>query len=263
MKNFQKRILGVGLACTSLIGMAFIQLPANSRAVLAYLNLGDNTSESGPKKVRIIGPEKEVGEKASPTKTTLKGRVQTISNEVIGLMTNVDGQTVQLIWNSPEHHVSKKFIIQRSRDLERFYDIADIKPTKNDGLHSFVDEAPASGFVNYYRVIEFDADRNMHVYSPAAAEVNALNGELLGVTLHSSEEGEMVRVRMDNIKESDVLLSTISGLGVSCDAIQKNTNEVILLPSYPLSPGEYIVKVRDRIEERRFKVLVKKAEKMF
>jgi hypothetical protein len=103
----------------------------------------------------------------------------------------------------------------------------------------------------------------MYVYSPMAVEVTAINGEAFGVTLHTSEEGEMIRVKMENIKENDILLSTTSGMGVPCDAVQKSKNEVILLPTYALSPGEYIVKIRDVKDEKRFKVQFKKSDKMF
>jgi hypothetical protein len=73
----------------------------------------------------------------------------------------------------------------------------------------------------------------------------------------------MIRVKMENIKENDILLSTTSGMGVPCDAVQKSKNEVILLPTYALSPGEYIVKIRDVKDEKRFKVQLKKSDKMF
>ena len=126
-----------------------------------------------------------------------------------------------------------------------------------------MDKTPAGGFTNHYRIIEFDSERNMHVYSPMAVEVSALNGEAFGVTLHTSEEGEMIRIKMENIRENDVLLSTISGMGVPCDAVQKSKNEVILLPTYALSPGEYLVKIRDVKDEKRFKVQLKKSDKMF
>lgn len=37
-----------------------------------------------------------------------------------------------------------------------------------------MDESPSGGFTNHYRVIEFDSDRNMHVYLPMVMEVSAV-----------------------------------------------------------------------------------------
>ena len=199
----------------------------------------------------------------SSAKSTLRGPVKATSNISIGLTISTTEQIVQLNWITPTGHNSRKFIVQRSRDLEKFYDIGEVKRSDDERINSFIDENPAGGFTNHYRIIEFDSDRNMHVYSPMGVQVSAISGESFGVTLHTSEEGEMIRVKMENVKEADVLLNTISGMGVPCDAIQKNQNEVILLPTYPLSPGEYIVKVRDVKDEKRFKVQFKKIDKMF
>ena len=264
MKNLQKRILGVGIACTSLAGMAFITLPKQPTGILSSLSLARAKSELSfiESVTSTAGPEKNFSDN-STAKSTLKGPVKATSNISIGLTISTTEQTVQLNWITPAGHNSRKFIVQRSKDLEKFYDIAELKHVEKEGINTFTDENPTGGFINHYRIIEFDSERNMHVYSPMGVQVSAINGETFGVTLHTSEEGEMIRVKMDNVKESDVLLNTISGMGVPCDAVQKNPNEVILLPTYPLSPGEYIVKIRDVKDEKRFKVFFKRADKMF
>ena len=263
MKNLHKRILGVGIACSSLVGMAFATLPKQPTGILSTLNLAKAKSELGfIETITATGPEKEIKDNSS-AKSTLRGPVKTISNISIGLTISTTEQTVQLNWITPQGHNSRKFIVQRSKDLEKFYDMGELKNVGNDGINTFTDENPAGGFTNHYRIIEFDAERNMHVYAPMGVQVNAISGESFGVTLHTSEEGEMIRVKMENVKEADVLLNTISGMGVPCDAVQKNANEVILLPTYPLAPGEYIVKVRDVKDEKRFKVQFKKSDKIF
>ena len=262
MKNLHKHILGLGITCTSLAAMAFVTLPKQPTGILTSLNLASAKSELEFLDSFTKEPEKKTSDN-STLKSTLKGRVQTTSNLTIGLTAVAAEQNVQLMWMTPKGHNSRKFIIQRSKDSEKFYDVAEVKPTQNHELNTFTDESPAGGFTNHYRIIEFDSERNMHVYSPMAVEVSAVSGEAFGVTLHTSEEGEMIRVKMENVKENDVLLSTVSGMGVPCDAVQKNKNEVILLPTYPLSAGEYIVKIRDIKDEKRFKVQFKKSDKMF
>ena len=37
-----------------------------------------------------------------------------------------------------------------------------------------MDASPSGGFINHYQIIEFDSDRNMHVYSPMVMEVSAV-----------------------------------------------------------------------------------------
>lgn len=262
MKNLQKHILGLGITCTSLAAMAFVTLPKQPTNILTSLNLASAKSELNFLDSFTKEPEKKTSDN-STLKSTLKGRIQTTSNLTIGLTVIAAEQNVQLMWVTPKGHNSRKFIIQRSKDAEKFYDVAELKPTHNEDLNTFIDETPSGGFTNHYRIIEFDSERNMHVYSPMAVEVSAINGEAFGVTLHTSEEGEMIRVKMENIKENDILLSTISGMGVPCDAVQKSKNEVILLPTYALSPGEYIVKIRDSKDEKRFRVQLRKSDKMF
>lgn len=262
MKNLHKRILILGITCTSLAAMAFVTLPKQPTGIFHSLNLASAEAKLDFLDSFKKEPEKKTSDN-STLKSTLKGRVQTTSNLMIGLTVVAIDQYVQLMWVTPKGHNSRKFIVQRSKDAEKFYDVAELKPPQNENMNVFIDETPAGGFTNHYRIIEFDSERNMHVYSPMAVEVNALNGEAFGVTLHTSEEGEMIRIKMENIRENDVLLSTISGMGVPCDAVQKSKNEVILLPTYALSPGEYLVKIRDVKDEKRFKVQLKKSDKMF
>ncbi|MDQ5928614.1 MAG: hypothetical protein QG594_388 [Bacteroidota bacterium] len=98
----------------------------------------------------------------------------------------------------------------------------------------------------------------------AAFKVNP-KGEkkLYAVTVHLSEDGEMLRVRADNVQEAEIMLCTISGMGVPCEIVLKSKTEAIIWPLYALTSGEYIVKIRNRADEKRFKVSVKKVERMF
>lgn len=87
--------------------------------------------------------------------------------------------------------------------------------------------------------------------------------KLYGVTVHLSDEGEMLRVRAESLQDSEIMLCTISGMGVPCEIVYKSLTEAIIWPVYPLLSGEYIVKVRGNSDEKRFKIAIKKVEKMF
>ena len=102
MKNLHKRILGVGIACSSLVGMAFATLPKQPTGILSTLNLAKAKSELGfIETITATGPEKEIKDNSS-AKSTLRGPVKTISNISIGLTISTTEQTVQLNWITPQ-----------------------------------------------------------------------------------------------------------------------------------------------------------------
>ncbi len=87
--------------------------------------------------------------------------------------------------------------------------------------------------------------------------------KLYGVTVHLSDEGEMLRVRAENLQDAEIMLCTISGMGVPCEIVHKSHTEAIIWPVYPLLSGDYIVKIRSNSDEKRFRISIKKVEKMF
>ena len=97
--------------------MAFVIQPKQSTGIVTSLNL-----VSTKFKLNLTIDN-------SMLKSTLKGRVQTTSNLTIGLTAVATEQNVQLIWTTPKGHNNRKFIIQRSKDSEKFYGVEEIKPT--------------------------------------------------------------------------------------------------------------------------------------
>lgn len=87
--------------------------------------------------------------------------------------------------------------------------------------------------------------------------------KIYGVTVHLSDDGEMLRVRADNVQDAEIMLCTASGMGVPCEIVLKSKTEAIIWPIYPLLSGEYMVKIRNHSDEKRFKISIKKIEKMF
>lgn len=87
--------------------------------------------------------------------------------------------------------------------------------------------------------------------------------KLYGVTVHLSDDGEMLRVRAENLVDAEIMLCTVSGMGVPCEIVHKSHTEAIIWPVHPLLSGEYIVKIRSRTDEKRFRISIKKVEKMF
>ena len=128
MKNLYKYILGLTFTCTSLVAMAFVTLSKQPTGTLTPLNLDSAKSKLNFLDSFTNEPEKKTSDN-STLKSTLKGHVQTTSNLTIGLTAVAKEQNVQLIWTTPKGHNSRKFIIQRRKDSEKFYGVAEVKPT--------------------------------------------------------------------------------------------------------------------------------------
>ena len=127
MKNLYKYILGLGFTCTSLVAIAFVTLSKKPTGTLTPLNLDSAKSKLNFLDSFTNDPEKKTSDN-STLKSTLKGHVQTTSNLTIGLTAVATEQNVQLLWTTPKGHNSRKFIIQRSKDSEKFYGVEEIKP---------------------------------------------------------------------------------------------------------------------------------------
>ncbi|WP_026996178.1 hypothetical protein [Flectobacillus major] len=207
--------------------------------------------------------QNEEKDKNNAPKSTLKGWVQALPNENIDLNADVVDKHVILTWTVEEKQTIKKFIIQHSTDLEHFIDLAEVKANKGKDLQTFVDETPSEGYVNYYRILAVSPDKALQVFSPIAATVETSKGDLYGVSLHLSDDSEMIRIKLDGLQDSEVLLSTVSGMGVPCEVVKKSATELIVLPSYTLASGEYLVKIRGEKEEKKYRIIVKKSDKMF
>ena len=63
---------------------------------------------------------------------------------------------------------------------------------------------------------------------------------------------------MENVKENDIFTKHCFGHGRSLWYRSKEQNEVILLPTYPQSAGEYIVKIGDVKNENVLKFSLKR-----
>ena len=52
---------------------------------------------------------------------------------------------------TPKGHNSLKFNIQRNIDSERYYDVAEIKPSHNEDFNTFTNESPSGEFTNFIK----------------------------------------------------------------------------------------------------------------
>ncbi|MDI9875217.1 hypothetical protein [Flectobacillus rivi] len=191
-------------------------------------------------------------------KSSLRGRAVGLSNELINLKTILENDQVKFTWTAETNEV-KRYILQSSSDLESYVDIAEIKGGKNNELLTYTDEIHSQEAAKFYRILAVKSDKNIQVYAPMAI----YRPDFKGVTIHSDEQSDMIRVKQDDVDTAEILVSTASGMGVPCQVIVKSSSEAILWPSYELSNGEYSVRLRTTKGERKFRLLVAKPDKMF
>jgi Secretion system C-terminal sorting domain len=73
---------------------------------------------------------------------------------------SVENKTVKLYWQTASEHNARSFVVERSADMQRFENIAQIDAIGNStSLHSYewIDKKPING-INYYRLQQIDQD---------------------------------------------------------------------------------------------------------
>ncbi len=172
-----------------------------------------------------------------------------------------DENRAVITWVMPEEGKSARFIVQRSRDNETFFDIREVEvgenPTQERLQFTFTDYKMLKT-TEYYRIMEYEKNGNSRTYASIIAKPN-LNS--LVWYIRNTENGT-VRVSVDNSKNLTALLGTESGLGVPCEFEMENDKVVLLRPLYPLMGGNYLVKLRSVTGETQMKLTVKGQEEL-
>ncbi len=168
---------------------------------------------------------------------------------------NTDNRAV-IKWISQSDHQSTRFIVQRSRDNELFFDVREIE-VKRENIESgqqlqfaFTD-AKLLRNVEYYRIMEYETDGVSHIYSSTMIKPNS------PVSIVRNGDISMVRVMVEDSKNLTALVTTETGLGVPCEFELSDTNDVLLKPAYSLNGGSYLVKLRSSTGERQYKFTVR------
>jgi hypothetical protein len=172
-----------------------------------------------------------------------------------------DENRAVITWVMPEEGKSARFIVQRSRDNETFFDIREVEvgenPTQERLQFTFTDYKMLKA-TEYYRIMEYERNGNSRTYASIVAKPN-LNS--LVWYIRNTENGT-VRVTVDNSKNLTALLGTESGLGVPCEFEMENDKVVLLRPLYPLTGGNYLIKLRSVSGETQMKLTVKGQEEL-
>jgi hypothetical protein len=167
---------------------------------------------------------------------------------------NVNNKAV-LKWVSPEGHQTSRFIVQRSKDNETYFDIReiDVQPQADPEQRlqfAFTDSKLSRG-IEYYRIMEYETDGKSYIYSATPLKPES------PVSVAKAGEMSVIRVIVEDSKNLMALVSTESGLGIPCEFEISENNDVILKPAYALNGGNYLVKLRSSTGEKQFRFNVK------
>jgi hypothetical protein len=167
---------------------------------------------------------------------------------------NANNKTT-LKWVSPEGHQTSRFIVQRSKDNETYFDIReiDVQPQANPEQRlqfAFTDSKLLRG-QEYYRIMEYESNGKSYTYSATPIKPES------PVSVGKAGEMSIIRVVVEDSKNLTALVSTESGLGVPCEFEISENNDVILKPAYVLNGGNYLVKLRSSTGEKQFRFNVK------
>jgi hypothetical protein len=181
-------------------------------------------------------------------------KIRTNKEILLEVSLNVNSKAV-LKWVSPEGHQTSRFIIQRSKDNETYFDIReiDVQPQADPDQRlqfAFTDSKLLRG-MEYYRIMEYETDGKSYIYSATPVKPES------PVSVAKAGEMSIIRVVVEDSKNLTALVSTESGLGVPCEFEISENNDVILKPAYALNGGNYLVKLRSSTGEKQFRFNVK------
>ncbi|MDH4461030.1 MAG: hypothetical protein QE277_06375 [Flectobacillus sp.] len=187
--------------------------------------------------------------------TTSFAQLKVKSNKDIlfELKVNDENKTV-LKWVTAEGHTTSRFIIQRSKDNETYFDIREIEVkqvSSEDRLQYTFTDYKILRESEFYRIMEYEQDGKVHVYAPISAKANN------PVSVSTIGDKNIIRVAIQDGKNLVALLGTSSGLGVPCDFEIAKDNNLVIKPSYTLMTGNYVVKLRSSAGEQQYKFFVR------
>ena len=187
---------------------------------------------------------------------SLSQTVKTRSNKEISMEISLNPNNKAILkWVNSDGHKTSRFIIQRSKDNETYFDIREIDVAPQTDIEqklqfAFTDSKLLRG-TEYYRIMEYESDGKSYIYSALTIKPES------PISVAKAGDMSIIRVMVEDSKNLMALVSTESGLGVPCEFEISENNDVILKPAYALNGGNYLVKLRSSTGEKQFRFNVK------
>ncbi len=191
----------------------------------------------------------------SNTSIAQNAKIRSNKEILMEVSINTDNRVV-IKWISQSDHQTTRFIVQRSRDNDLFFDIREIEVKRDNveqgqQLQFVFTDAKILRTNEYYRIMEYELNGESHTYSSFVIKPNS------PVSIVRNGDISHLRVMVEDSKNLTALVSTESGLGIPCEFEVSDTNDVILKPAYSLNGGNYLVKLRSSSGEKQYKFTVK------
>lgn len=78
------------------------------------------------------------------------------------------------------------------------------------------------------------------------------------LSVNRSEQGDVVRVKVESNKDLQVYLNTESGVEVPFELMNLGNNEIFISPSHTLPNDNYIIRLKTKLGEKKLKLDLKK-----
>lgn len=173
-----------------------------------------------------------------------------LSIEMSKITANNIGKSNQINWNSYKEATGDKYIIERSRDGNTYFSIAEINAKGQASSYEYVDNTPFVG-ANYYRIKTVNVDGSFSFTNTAVAHMNALGNTM---TVYPNPSNGIFTIEIPSMpsNQSRIYISDITGREVKMmSAFVSNTIQVDISD---VPNGIYFIKYIDENHSEVIKV---------
>ena len=165
------------------------------------------------------------------------------------------GQAVELKWQTAREIDNDRFVVERSKDLVNFEQVAEIRDVagNSDARHNYklVDHNPYRG-TSYYRLIQYDLGGARSVSRTVSVVVRSQDYSLYPNPL----TGRTFRIGVDEPHSAVISLYNTNGEKVAFQSDPEGSETLIIRPAQPLTGGIYMISVDERATRRSYKLIV-------
>lgn len=177
--------------------------------------------------------------------------------ELVTFKAEEENKKVKVNWQTASERESSHFVIERSKDLYEFEEVANIDAkgtTSQSNNYTWLDENPYLG-ISYYRLTQIDKDGTPQLYRSVAVLVEDDDKSI--TVFPNPSEGGTIQVKGENLKQYDFSLLTSIGDVVSSKTEVVSENQVSVIPTQTLQSGTYLLILKNQTIQKGLKVIIR------
>ncbi|WP_090157871.1 BspA family leucine-rich repeat surface protein [Dyadobacter soli] len=163
--------------------------------------------------------------------------------------------TISLSWQTAQETGNDRFVVERSTDLVRFEQVAEIRDVagNSNAIHTYqtIDPAPHPG-TSYYRLAQYDLD-GTRSYSRIVTVV-VRSGDY--VLYPNPVRNQSFHISIDEPVTASIQLYNAKGGSIAFTRKPSGSQTVLITPLQPLPAGTYLVVAYERATKRTFNLIV-------